>query len=614
MSSHTPQQVSRRAVLSGSFAALMLGLTGCTDITPEPAPVSGSPTGAIPPRKLKFAAAAPALSLDPAAAGDNDSFRVTRQIYETLVSIDPQTGGPMAGLAESWTESEDGLRYTFALRRGVSFHDGTEFNAQAVVANFERWLNLSAEQRENGLQGFYQVFHHLSDVPELPEDNQSAQAPQTNPSETNEKLEATLAQQESQLQAMRIQFESELFTGDSQGGSASYFESVEAPDEFTVQLNLRRRLTGVIEAFTLPGLAIASPASLSGGSAEQPVPPLNELPVGTGPYRFVEHQDNLLRLELNESYWNTVRVTNNPQHPERIEISSITRAQNRQTALLSGDINAFDMVSVDILRTLVRNARMVVNRDPFSVLYLGLHHGAAWLDNPTFRRAIAHAVDKGRLSRELFINGTKSAQGILPSTFGVENPDNVIFYSPDEAKKLLELIGYDGSPIDFAYPRNVARNYMALPERTFALIAEDLAAVGIKVNPVPMDWIEGQYLQKVRSEGFKGLHLLGFSGAYRNEDDFISGVLSAKQYEFGYTSPLLDAQILTARSIPVGEERTAAYRNILTTLTHDLPLVPLVFPISALALDAAVSFYPSSPVLDEVFLDIKLERNTHLTG
>ena len=561
-----------------------------------------------------MAAAAPALSLDPAITGDNDSFRVTRQIYETLVAIDPQTGGPMAGLAESWTESEDGLRYTFTLRRGVRFHDDTELNAQAVLANFERWLGLNSELRGRSLQGFNQVFHHFSDIPELPKNDKNAQAPQQDDSSDNDTMQATLDQQQAQLEAMRILFEDDLFTGKSQAGSASYFQSVEALDEYTVELKLRRRLTGVIEAFTLPGLAIAAPASLTGGPKENPAQALSDKPVGTGPYRFVAEEDSKLRLELFEGYWNQQRISNNPLHPQEIQLSSIPLTQGRQTALLAGEIDAFDMVSVDILRTLVRNARMVVNRDPFSVLYLGLHHDAPWLEKPAFRRALAHAVDKNRLARELFISGTKSAQGVLPPTFAVENPENSIFYSPDDAIKLLEELEYDGTAIDFAYPRNVARNYMALPERTFAWIAEDLAKVGIKINPVPVDWVEENYMDRVRNRGFRGLHLLGFSGAYRNEDDFVSGILAAKQYEFGYSSPLLDAQILAARSIPVGEERTAAYRNILTTLTHDLPLVPLVFPISALALDSVVSYYPSSPVLDEVYLDVRLEQNNDLTG
>ena len=46
------------------------------------------------------------------------------------------------GLAESWTISTDGLTYTFKLRTGVKFQDGTDFNAAAVKFNFDRWLNI----------------------------------------------------------------------------------------------------------------------------------------------------------------------------------------------------------------------------------------------------------------------------------------------------------------------------------------------------------------------------------------------------------------------------------------------------------------------------------------
>lgn len=608
------QPVTRRAVLSGSLAAVLLGLTACTDTEPQPAASTGAAAGNANPRTFRIAAAAPPLSLDPAVAGDNDSFRVTRQIYETLISIDPQTGGPVAGLAESWTESEDGLRYTFTLRQGVKFHDGTAFNAEAVLANFKRWLGMNSELRSRSLQGFTQVFHHTSQIPKLPKDDEQAQAPNDTKAGDKQDLAPVMAQQKAQLEAMRTLLEEDLFSGKSEGGSASYFASVSALDEYTLELKLRRRLTGVIEAFTLPGLAIAAPSALKGGPKDNPAEKLTEHPVGTGPYRFAKRTEEHVLLEVNKEYWNQQRLNANPQHPQRVEISAIASAHNRQTELLAGDIDAFDMVSVEVLRTLVRNARMVVNRDPFSVLYLGLHHDAPWLEKPAFRRALAMAIDKGRLVRELFISGSKAASTLLPPTFGVENPENVLFYSPDDAKKLLEEIDYDGSSIPFAYPRNVARNYLTLPERCFALIAEDLAKVGIKVKPVPVDWSHGKYVQRVRHDGFKGLHLLGFSGAYRNEDDFISGILAAKQYEFGYTSPLLDAQVLAARSIAVGELRTAAYRNILTTLSHDLPIVPLVFPISALALDSVVNYYPSSPVLDEVYVDVKLSPNGKLTG
>lgn len=64
-----------------------------------------------------------------------------RSVYDTLLYRDPTTGDFVPGLAESWTVSADGLVYTFALKQGVKFHDGTDFNAQAVGANLDRITN-----------------------------------------------------------------------------------------------------------------------------------------------------------------------------------------------------------------------------------------------------------------------------------------------------------------------------------------------------------------------------------------------------------------------------------------------------------------------------------------
>ena len=72
---------------------------------------------------------------------DLNSNRVGRRIVETLVTFPDESTQIVPGLAESWTISKDGLRYTFKLRKGISFHDGTPFNAEAVKFSIERQIN-----------------------------------------------------------------------------------------------------------------------------------------------------------------------------------------------------------------------------------------------------------------------------------------------------------------------------------------------------------------------------------------------------------------------------------------------------------------------------------------
>lgn len=543
---------------------------------------------------------------------DNESFRVTRQVYETLIDINPDTGGAVAGLAEAWTESPDGLRYTFTLRQGVLFHDGTELNAKAVVANFNRWENLSATLRADSTQGFTDVFHFGSDIPKLPtvkdleKEFQGVEGP----------TEAELAAQQlrlKQLEELATQYKTDLFEGKSKDGTASYFESVKATDTYLVTLNLRRRLPGLIEALTLPGMAIAAPSALTGGPKENPAQSLSTKPVGTGPYTFVSNKDGVVRLEIFKDYWNQSRLAENKTHPEVALISSVPSPYNREGALLADEIDGFDMVSVDTMRTLVRNAKVVVQRDPFSVLYLGMDQRNKWLAKPEFRMAIAHAVNRTSLAEKLFLQGSKNASTLLPSALSIPAPEETPNHDTTKAKTLLADLGYNGEEIEFAYPLRVSRNYLPLPERTFAQIADDLAAAGIRVKPRPIAWTDG-YVQTVQSKDFNGLHLLGFSGGYRSADDFLSGILSSKENEFGYTSPLLDSQVMLARSIPAGEAQTAAYADILTTLNADLPVLPLVFPISALAFNGNVTFYPPSPMLNECYADVQMTNSPSISS
>ena len=104
-------------------------------------------------KTLVFGVAGDPKVLDPSFASDGESFRVARQIYETLVR--PEEGGAkiVAGLAEKWEPDSAGTDWTFKLSKGVKFHDGTDFNAEAVCFNFNRWYNCQGPDAEPGRHG-----------------------------------------------------------------------------------------------------------------------------------------------------------------------------------------------------------------------------------------------------------------------------------------------------------------------------------------------------------------------------------------------------------------------------------------------------------------------------
>ena len=88
---------------------------------------------------ITFASSADVITLDPQNMTDNTSEQVTRMVYNNLITFDADLN-PVPDLAESWEVSADEKTWTFKLRLGVSYHDGTPFNAAAVKGSFDRIL------------------------------------------------------------------------------------------------------------------------------------------------------------------------------------------------------------------------------------------------------------------------------------------------------------------------------------------------------------------------------------------------------------------------------------------------------------------------------------------
>lgn len=129
---------------------LLVVLAACSGeegASEEPADTdtSGDTEEAVP-QTLVFGRGGDSVSLDPAIVTDGESFKVTENIFETLLNFGEQDTTVNPGLAKEWEVSEDGLTYTFHLQEGVKFHDGTDFNAEAVVKNVERWKGGAEEK------------------------------------------------------------------------------------------------------------------------------------------------------------------------------------------------------------------------------------------------------------------------------------------------------------------------------------------------------------------------------------------------------------------------------------------------------------------------------------
>lgn len=554
-----PSSPSRRTVLTTGAVLLALGATSCT-AAPSPSPSSGSPsatTPAEPTATFNFGTAAQPLGLDPALSSDVESQRITRQILEGLVGVDQTTGKPTPLLATEWSESNEGRSYTFKLRSGVSFQDGTPFNADAVCVNFNRWFAFSPELRRQAPgSSFKGVFKAHSDEPDL-----------------------------------------------------SIFKGCTALSADTVRIDLTQRFTAFLQALTLPAFAIASPAALAAGTADvldqtrggPAVSVFGTSPVGTGPFRLTSWDAESVTLESHKDYWG-----------DRGQIATINflaynHPQTRLQALLDGKIDGYDAVTVGNFDQLVKRGKQIVQRDPFSVMYVGINQDIPVLQNRKVRQAIEMAIDKDTLIRKFFIDNTaRATQFVPPKISGFNNDAPELGHDLARAKEYLKEGGYAGEELRFYYPLNVTRPYLPTPEKVYAEISRQLTAAGFNIRPVPVEWSEG-YLQKVQSPGDHALHLLGWNGSYSDADNFVGPLFGEKNGEFGYQDPQVFSKINRARGLPEGQERDEQYHTINAQIAATVPAVPIAFPISALALSDRVVSYPASPVLNEVFTKVQLK-------
>lgn len=549
--------------------ALVLAACGGTSVSPSSAGSQAPDESAGPSQSgqsggtMVFAGARLSASLDPSQTSDGESFRILQQIYEPLIDLAPGSTNELTGvLAESWEGEAADDTYVFHLRQGVTFHDGTPFNAEAVKTNFDRWQNLPEELQANAY--YYDL------------------------------------------------------TMDG-FGDTNLISSVEATDEHTVTVTLREPSATFLYAITLPPFAIVSPAILESTNADDPAASTfgtEEVQGGTGPFVLQSYTpDENVTLVRNENYWGT------PALLDRLIIRPIADPAARLQALQGGSVHGYDLVSPTDYGAVTDGGFQLVERLSFNSLYLAVTPTATEggpLAELQVRQAVEAAIDKAALL-ETFYGGRGSvADNFIPPSSGwydaVSAGVEPVAFDPDAARQLLADAGYGPNnppEVEFYYPTEVTRPYMPDPRGLHEAVTQMLEDVGFVVTPGSDIWDIPGYLEDAQA-GLYDLHFLGWTGDWDDPGNWYGVHFGYSQGEpnpqFNCDVDGLEEAIDTAEAELDETARGAAWAEVARIVHENVCFVTLVHGDTALALRPEVQGYLANPTGSESFATVWLDE------
>lgn len=507
-----------------------------------------------------FGAAGAPEVFDPFYATDGETFRVTRQMFDGLLTIKPGTAELAPALAEKWEPSTDGKQWTFTLRQGVKFTDGEPFNADAVCKNFERMF----DQNEVAASG---------------------------PAE----------------------YWSTTMGGFKSKAADSLYRSCEAKDANTAILNVNTATSKFPAMLSLSSFAMQSPKALEAGKANDVkaqgegfvYPDYARNPVGTGPYKLEKYDEanKTVTLVTNPDYWGEKPKSN------KIIFKIIPDESTRRQELQAGSIDGYDLPNPVDWKGLEDQGNKVEVRPAFNILYMGLNpEKNPKLKDLKVRKALYQAINREQLMQTQLPEGATVATQFLPDTVSGYNKDlKAVPYDLEAAKPVLA-----GLTLTFAYPSEVTRPYMPNPQKIHEAIRADLEKAGVKVNVVTKPW-NGGYLDGVDNGAFDAF-LLGWTGDYDSADNFIGtffGNLASNRFHTKVTDygATLSKELADADSTVDEAARTKKYEEINKKIQENyLPGLALTHSPPALVTSSKVEGLIVSPLTAEEFSTVQVKK------
>jgi dipeptide transport system substrate-binding protein len=477
-------------------------------------------------------------------------------IYNRLVQFETGTTKVVPALAESWTESPDGLTYTFKLRKGVKFHSNAkfkpsrDFNADDVLFSYNRMADIQ------------HPFHKA-------------------PGQTYAYFEDM--------------------------GMDKIVSKLEKVDDYTVRFHLKHPEAPFIADLGMDFASILSGEYADKMKAAGTPEVIDREPIGTGPWRYVSYQkDAILRFAAFDQHWD-----GRPKI-DRLIYAITPDASVRYAKLKAGECQVMALPKpADIALMKADPSIKLLSQEGLNIGYIAFNVEKKPFDNKLVRQALNMAIDKQSILKSVYQGAGQVAKNPIPPTMWSYN-DKIKDYPLDlvKAKALLAKAGYpNGLEIDLWW-LPVSRPYNPDGKRMAELIQADWAKIGVKVKLTSYEW--GEYLKRAK----KGEHqaiMVGWSGDNGDPDNFFTTQLGCEAVKGGgnyarWCNKDYEDLIQKAKNTPKQADRTKYYEKAQEIAKEEAPWITIAHSVRVTPVRKEVINFVMDPTAHHYFNKVDLSK------
>ena len=479
---------------------------------------------AIDEKILHFGLGSEPQYLDPHLANSVSAHNVIIALIEGLVSEDPKTLKPVPGVAEKWDISEDGLVYTFHLRKSAKWSNGDPVTAHDFVYSYKRILNPELASQ------YASMLHGLKNAREYHEEG--------------------LSWDEAKVGATAI-------------------------DDYTLQLTLENPTPYFLELLNHYSWFPAHPPTIEkfGAFGKQGTAwtrPGNY--VGNGPFTLSDHKVNsVIEVKKNPLYWDAQTVS-----LEGIRFYPIESADTEERAFHSGFLHLTQTVSPDRIDFLKENHPDLIHFES----YLGTYFYRFNVEEPPFddvrvRLAFNLATDRQAIVEKVTKGGQLPARCFTPPGTGGFSPESRFRFDPQKAKSLIQEYltekGLESLPkIELKY--NTSEGHKKVAEALQGMWKNHL---GAEIQLLNMEW--KVFLSTIAKRDFS-LARAGWIGDYVDANTFLHMWRTGDGHNnTGWSSTRYDELLELAAQESDTEKRFSYFEECEKLIAENAPILPIYF-------------------------------------